>query len=64
MHVQFLEYIGFFILPLYFVVESDYMIIHGEYLSFGKMLKNYYSHILPHYTIEESRVSLKIDYEP
>jgi hypothetical protein len=45
-------------------VESDYMIIHREYRSFGKMLKNYYSHILPHYLIEESGVSLKIDYEP
>jgi len=64
MPVQFLEYVSFFVLPLYFVVKSDYRIIHGKYRSYGKMLKNYYSHILPHYPIKEFGFLLKIDYEP
>jgi hypothetical protein len=45
-------------------VKSDYRIIHGKYRSYGKMLKNYYSHILPHYPIKEFGFLLKIDYEP
>jgi hypothetical protein len=64
MPVQFLEYVGFSVLPLHFVVEFDYRIIHGEYRSCEKMLKSYYSHILPHYPIEKSVCLLKIDYEP